>query len=135
MTPYDFENRECEIMKKILMAMPVGICYAHNRIILWANEFCLKILGYSLDEIIGESSQMFYDSEEEYKRVGKALYTDKSGVVTTIKRKDGTHIRVVVHAISEEVRSEKGFLFPYVITIAPVSETVEKLLNGKCTCE
>lgn len=131
MTPYKYDTRECEMMKKILASMPVGICYAHNRVILWANEFIIKLVGYEFDEVIGRSAHMFYDNEEEFERVGKSLYKEKSGVITSIRRKDGSHIRVMIHAITEEVPGEHGaFLFPYVITISPVNETVEKLLNG-----
>ena len=118
MTPYNYEIRECDIMKKILMTIPVGICYSHNRVIFWANEFCVKILGYPFDEVIGQNSRMFYDSDEEFERVGKALYSEKSGVITTVTRKDGSHKRVV---IQKKKRFPEGRHSSVLLYLVPVS--------------
>ena len=136
MTPYDYPMRECEVMKKILATLPIGICYIHNRTIVWGNEFLIKLLGYTFDETIGKNTRMFYESNEEYERVGKELYPGKAGVITSIVTKDGKHKRVILHAISNELVSESDMhisLFPHVVTVSLISENVEKMLTNGCT--
>ncbi|MGC8604521.1 MAG: PAS domain S-box protein, partial [Desulfomonilaceae bacterium] len=85
-----------QILKTILAASPVGIHVANKREIKWANEAWIKMLGYEEEkEYVGQSASILYQSDEEFERVGRALYTGlKSTNVTEteakIKRKDGT---------------------------------------------
>jgi PAS domain S-box-containing protein len=59
------------------------------------------MVGYSSDELVGQSSRMLYPSEEEFKWVGKEKYAQirekRIGTVEArLKRKDGTVIDVLL---------------------------------------
>jgi PAS domain S-box-containing protein len=128
------KDYECEMLRKILSLIPVGIYYVHERELIWVNKFMETIMGYSLEEVAGKNVRKFYESEEEYIRVGKLLYNEKSGVVTNIVRKDGSKIMVMMHSLSEEKRDKGEFLFPHVILVSVLSgfltEIIEKSHNG-----
>jgi PAS domain-containing protein len=129
---YQYMNYEYMMMKKVLADLPIGVCYVHNRVFLWVNEFMVNLLGYSFDELIAQKTRLIYESDEEFERVGKFLYKDKAGVITKIIRKDGTRVVVMIHAISEEVRQDSGvFLFPHVVTFSVISEDIAKMIEQK----
>lgn len=129
---YQYMNYEYMMMKKVLADLPIGVCYVHNRVFLWVNEFMINLLGYTFDELIAQKTRMIYESEEEFERVGKSLYKDKAGVITKVIRKDGTRVIVMIHAISEEVRQDSGvFLFPHVVTFSVISEDIAKMIKDK----
>jgi PAS domain S-box-containing protein len=52
--------------KAILHSRVVGIVRAKNRHIVWANEQFAHMLGYSLEEIIGKPTRMFYPSDDAH---------------------------------------------------------------------
>jgi PAS domain S-box-containing protein len=52
--------------KAILHSRVVGIVRARNRHIVWANEQFAQMLGYSLEEIIGQPTRMFYPSDDAH---------------------------------------------------------------------
>ena len=93
-----------QLLKGILSTSPVGISFTHDRKIKWVNEAWLKMLGFDDEqECVGQDTRILYPSEEEYRRIGKAIYTDlESQEVTktdvTFKRKDGSvfdaHLRM-----------------------------------------
>jgi PAS domain S-box-containing protein len=68
-----FRERE-RTLNSILAAAPVGIGLARNRIMTWASDNLLKMLGYSSHELVGKSISLLYESEEEYQRTGQAEY-------------------------------------------------------------
>ncbi len=68
-----FRERE-RTLNSILAAAPVGIGLTRNRIMTWASENLLKMLGYSPHELIGKSISILYESEEDYQRAGQAEY-------------------------------------------------------------
>ena len=129
---YQYMNYEYMMMKKVLADLPIGVCYVHNRVFLWVNEFMVNLLGYSFDELIAQKTRMIYETDKEFDRIGQALYKDKAGVVTKVVRKDGTRVIVMIHAISEEVRQDSGvFLFPHVVTFSVISEDIAKMIEEK----
>ena len=109
-------EREAYI-KGILNAAPIGIGLVNNRVIRWISDPMCAMLGYSEDELVGQSSRIAYESEEEYERVGSVKYSEieKRGfgaVETRFKRKDGSVISVLLcsTAIDPEDFS-KGAIF------------------------
>jgi two-component system cell cycle sensor histidine kinase/response regulator CckA len=72
----------------ILTASPIGIGRVKNRIIDWVNESLCRMSGYTPEEIKGKNTRLFYESEEEYERAGKALYTEGQ-VEVRLRKKDG----------------------------------------------
>ncbi|MDO8283098.1 MAG: PAS domain S-box protein [Thermodesulfovibrionia bacterium] len=86
-------------LKSILTASPNGIGLLKDRKMQWVSERFIEMIGYSEDELVGSSTEMFYDRHEEYERVGSALYDDiaqkgRGEVDTRCRRKDGTYIDV-----------------------------------------
>ena len=83
-------------VKTILATSPVGIGLILDRRLKWANDACLKMLGFeNQKEIVGQSTRIFYPSEEAYERVGRDLYTDmqRGNIAETVGRfirKDGS---------------------------------------------
>ena len=51
----------------------VGISYNRNRCVEWVNDKYLEMTGLTREEVIGQSSRMFYGSDEEYEEDGRAI--------------------------------------------------------------
>jgi two-component system cell cycle sensor histidine kinase/response regulator CckA len=64
-----------ELLDSILTASAVGIAYAKDRNILWANDAMAKLFGFTEEgQYLGKATKMLYASEEEHSRVGKIAY-------------------------------------------------------------
>jgi PAS domain S-box-containing protein len=121
---------ESEYLKKVMANIPIGLCYVHERTFLWVNEFILKMLGYTYEELVNHSTRILYKTDTEFNRVGELLYTKKTGVVSDILRKDGQVVTVMMHAISEEKRTPDGkFLSPHVVTISMMSPELLSMIG------
>jgi PAS domain S-box-containing protein len=125
-------DRECAIMENILSTIPLGICYVHERKFIWVNAFMTKITGYSYDEMIGKSTRMLYESDEEFKRVGREIYKNTTGVLLRGVRKDGGRVIVMLHSISNEMRTETGtFMLPHVLTVSEMPDELIKMIRER----
>ncbi|MFC1811756.1 GAF domain-containing protein [Thermodesulfobacteriota bacterium] len=96
--------RESESMRRgLFLAAPVGITVVKGRTFIDANnEFC-NIVGYKKNELIGGTTRMLYENEEESARVGDELYTALwnqgfKSVETRHIRKDGEVRDIVLRA-------------------------------------
>ncbi len=66
-----------QTLRGILAASPVGIARGKDRKITWINEAWADMFGlYAASEHVGKGTRMLYSSEEDYTRVGEALYED-----------------------------------------------------------
>lgn len=88
-------------LSSILRAAPIGIGTTHNRVITWASETLLDMLGYTAPELLGQNARILYESDEEFEQVGERKYNDiaerKIGVVESRwKLKDGKVIDVLL---------------------------------------
>jgi PAS domain S-box-containing protein len=75
----------------------VGILFAKNRKILWANKGVVRMIGYSQEEVEGQDTLLFYPDRQSYERIGTEGYTRIArGEVytseTPMKKKDGSLI-------------------------------------------
>ncbi len=52
----------------------MGIGIARKRIIDDANDALCRLIGYSREELVGLNVRIFYESEEEFRRVGEIKY-------------------------------------------------------------
>ena len=89
------------MLQSILKAVPVGIAFGRERTLQWSNEYYRRMTGYGEDDVSGRTARLLYESEEEFQRVGKALYgsTGKDGIgeaQTRWKRQDGSVIDVLL---------------------------------------
>ena len=90
-----------EKLKSIFRAAPTGIGVVVDRVFKEANDQLCEMVGYSKDELIGQSARMIYPSQEEFERVGTEKYghIDKKGtgtIETHWQRKDGQVIDVLL---------------------------------------
>jgi len=90
------------LISSIFRAAPTGIGLVINRIIMKVNDRFCQMLGYpNSDELVGKSARVFYESEEEFDRVGRVKYEaiarEGIGTVETrFVRKDGRVIDVLL---------------------------------------
>ena len=90
-----------DMLRSIFRAAPTGIGVVSDRVITQANERLCEILGYSKDELLGQSARMVYLCDEDFEYVGREKYAqirDKgTGTVETRwQRKDGKVIDVLL---------------------------------------
>ncbi len=102
----DMVLEESELqLKSVLAASPTGIGLIKNRVFSWVSDMVVEMTGYAEGELLGESVRMFYENDEEYDRVGHALYDHiqekgKGDADTQWRRRDGRIIDVYVQVAS-----------------------------------
>ncbi len=86
-----------ETIRAIFNNAPIGIARVRKRTIEWANEALRQATGYSWEDLKGKSVRHLYQSDDEYRRAGEALYRD-GWAETTIQTKDGRSLHVSLWA-------------------------------------
>jgi hypothetical protein len=86
-------EREAQ-MATIFRAAPSAIGLLYNRIFQRVNSRMLEMTGYTEGELLGQSSRMLYETEDEFRRVAEVKYatirrTGLGEVDTCWRRKDG----------------------------------------------
>ncbi len=83
-------------LQDILQASPVAIGLAQDRYLKWVNDSFLTMFAAADRSLyVGSETRVIYESDEEFERVGRALYSG-SGYLNTghtdarFKRQDGT---------------------------------------------
>ncbi|HOK08987.1 MAG TPA: PAS domain S-box protein [Candidatus Hydrogenedens sp.] len=103
-----------QLLNSLMQTAPFGVICVKNRIIEWCNERMEQIFGYSRDELIGKSTREYYESEEEYLRVGDIIYNNLVGnemvwTETRWKTKDGSYIDVRINvALKDSEKPDEG---------------------------
>ncbi len=89
--------RESEELKRsILDASAVGLAFAEDRKVIWANETMVNMFGFTDEkDYVGRDTNSLYVNEEEYNKVGMLIYEGlKRGEVietdSKFRRKDGS---------------------------------------------
>ncbi|MDG4595313.1 MAG: PAS domain S-box protein [Candidatus Contendobacter sp.] len=90
-------------LRSLFSAAPVGLAVIQERVLRSVNERFCEIVGYSSAELIGRDTRWLYESDEEYQRVGHALYDTlwqqgASHCETRYRRSDGSPREVSLHA-------------------------------------
>ena len=90
-----------ERLRSIFSAAPVGIGVAVNRVFTEVNEKFCKMLGYTRDELIGQSGRMVYPTDKDYEYVGTEKYHELTTKGTStmemrIRHKDGTVLNALL---------------------------------------
>lgn len=83
----------------ILETANVGISLIVARKQIWVNQTMQAIFGYTVDEMVGQTTRMLYPSQAAYEQLGEDAYAElaKDGSYETTQelvRKDGRHILV-----------------------------------------
>ena len=94
--------RESEAtLKSIFRVAPIGIGLVSDRVLGQVNDRFCEMIGYSREELVGESARMLYPSQEEFEWVGRVKYAQitqrGTGTVETHwQKKDGAMINVLL---------------------------------------
>jgi len=97
-------RKESELMlESTFRATPVGLAIGKDRRFMAVNESYLKIVGYGEDDLLGRTTRMLFENEDEYARIGAELYPQlqQQGFAhaeTRFVRKDGVVRDVVLRA-------------------------------------
>lgn len=94
-------------LRTILTSAPIAIGLVKDRVFQWINDHMLDMVGYSSEELIGRSSRMLYESEEEFQRIADIKYgqirrVGTGEIQTRWKRKDGSLIDVYLRSTALE---------------------------------
>ncbi len=95
-------RRESEAaLQSILRAAPIGIGMVTDRVLQFVNDHLCAMLGYTREELIGQSARILYESDEEFERVGRVKYGEiaEQGigtVETRFRRKDGRVLDILL---------------------------------------
>jgi PAS domain S-box-containing protein len=110
--------RDSEAYLSSLVRMaPIGICVMKDRVYVSVNESFCDITGYSMDEMIGQTNRVLYESDAEYEAVSKTIYgqlrnTGMTNVETRIRRKDGSPADILISGVPLDPDNlENGILF------------------------
>lgn len=90
-----------EKMRSIFRAAPIGIGVIRDRNFLEVNDRFCDMVGYSRDELVGQSSRLVYPGDEEYELVGREKYRQIAErgvgtVETRFRHRDGHIIQVLL---------------------------------------
>jgi PAS domain S-box-containing protein len=81
----------------IFESLTLGIAFVKDRIILRGNSKLGELFGRSLDEMVGQTTRIWYKNEEEYSGIGASTYED-------LKRQ-------AIHQREQELPRKDGSLF------------------------
>ncbi len=77
------------MLRGVYLAAPVGITVSNKRVIESVNGWFSRMSGFSVEEMVGMSSRMYFPDDVEYERVGRELYGRGGNVEARLRRKDG----------------------------------------------
>jgi len=106
-----------ELLESVLVAAPIGIGMVVNRILKFVNQKFCEMVGYRREELIGNSTRILYETNEEFIRVGKHHYKrietiGADSFETQFRRKDGEIIDILLSSASvKSLKSLSGIIF------------------------
>jgi PAS domain S-box-containing protein len=125
-----------EKLQSIFSAAPVGIGLVVDRVFIEINDTFCNLTGYSRSELIGKTSEILYESKEEYLRVGNEKYdqierTGTGSVETKLKSKNGEIINIVLSSAPLDRNDlSKGVTFT-MMNITERKKSEEALLKSE----
>ncbi len=90
-------------LRSIFRAAPTGVGVVRKRIMIQVNDRICEMLGYTSEELVGQSARMIYPTDEEFESVGREKYRQiqehgSGSVETRWRRKDGEIIEVLLNS-------------------------------------
>ena len=133
---FDALKKNESLIKSMYEADPTGVALAVNRVVKKANRRFCEICGYPEEEILGQSTRIFYADEQEFDRVGRELYQSlkDSGIGTLEsrwKRKDGRIIDVTLAVSPLNPGNWDEGLTSTVVDITEIKKAEEALQKEK----
>ncbi|MGE4399639.1 MAG: PAS domain S-box protein [Campylobacterales bacterium] len=102
-----------EEQQAILKAKTTGFAHLKNRKFFWINETMASMLGYTQEELQGQSTKVMYDSDEEYEKYGWEGYAEleKKGTFTKeikCRKKDGSVMWMLLAMTTVDAKSKEA---------------------------
>ncbi len=123
-------------IRSIFKAAPIGIGVVENRVIKHVNQKMCNITGYSLNELVGKSAEILYNSKEDFEYVGKEKYKqiEEKGTGTVETKwicKDGRIIDILLSSTPMDANDPlKGITFT-ALDITNRKKTEEEIIKAK----
>ena len=115
----------------ILDQIPTGMMITCNRVIMYANNRMKELTGYTKKELVGQSTRIFYDNDEDWMKVGEVQNScDDVEIPLKLKKKDGIYSPFVVR-MTRVIKEPKQENSEFVITLY-LEKTAH---NGSCVSE
>lgn len=123
----DMSRMHEELVKKekILQTAAVGIAFAENRKITWANAAMEQTFGFrDAREYLGKDTSILYASEDQYERIGKLVYegTASGEVIESVARFRRTDGSEFIGLIRTSFVDSSDPLNEIVVSISDITE-------------
>lgn len=111
----------------ILRSMQVGVMLAKDRKVAWANQRFFDMLGFMPEELLDQSTRVYFRSEEDYTsidRQGYPLLREGKPFVTelALQRKDGSQLWCAITGNAVDLNDfSAGFIWSF----ADINDRVE----------
>jgi len=118
--------RDKALFEAIFKGIPDAIVYADvNRKVIAINPAFSSILGFGIDDLAGREASLFYESQEEYERQGKARFNLTATAQAlpyevNYRKKDGDIFPG--ETLGTLIRTADGTLLGYVAVIRDITE-------------
>jgi len=94
-------RRSESTLQSVFQAAPNGIGMVRERVIMWVNQDVCSMMGYTIEELVGQNARMLYENDEEFNRVGVEKYEQirklgKGTVETRWRCRDGSMIDILL---------------------------------------
>jgi diguanylate cyclase (GGDEF)-like protein/PAS domain S-box-containing protein len=100
----------------VLQALPVGVAFIENRVIVRCNARLERMLGYAPGELAGRPARVFYPSDEAWRGAGRMYEQLRNGGIFEgdgpLARKDGARLwcRALARAINPDAPQEAAIV-------------------------
>lgn len=58
----------------LLQSLQVGVLLAKERKVIWANQSFLDLMGFEPEELIGKSTRIYFQSDQDYYSIQTSCY-------------------------------------------------------------
>jgi PAS domain S-box-containing protein len=128
---YELEEKTHSNLTTLFMVAPIGLGIVTNRVFLDVNQKFCDLVGYSHEELIGQSSMLVYPDEQTYYQAGESKYLQISkfgigSVETQLQRKDGTIVNVI---LSSTPLNDKKLTDGVMFTVQDITERIKSELT------
>jgi len=120
------------MFRSIATAVRVGLGIASDRQIQWVNDYLLQLLGRQREEVIGNDTRIFYESDEGYKLVGNQYYRElrekgSSEIEVNWKHKDGRILNILLTGVALNKEDVSGGIIFAALDITERRQAEEEL--------
>ncbi|MCU7933842.1 MAG: PAS domain S-box protein [Candidatus Thiodiazotropha sp. (ex Dulcina madagascariensis)] len=134
MAAYDVSDSQCakaglgkyvELLDGIFRQLPFAVAVLdRERRITKVSSAVYHLLGYSAEEMLGNTPRMFYADAEAFEQAGRQLYQNPlgGGVIVDLSKKGGERIKCEIQ--ESPLQDQNGVLQGYLTALGDVTERV-----------